>query len=487
MLLGFVILYLVLSIAIGVYAATRVKSSTDYALAGRSLPIYIVTATVFATWFGSETVLGISARFTQEGLGGVVEDPFGASLCLIFVGMFFAARLYRMNLMTIGDFYRQRYNRTIELVTSVCIIISYLGWVSAQISALGLVFNVLTDGQVSRETGMIIGASIVLLYTVFGGMWSVALTDFFQMILIVVGMLGVGLFVADQAGGVATVVNHAAAAGKLKFFPEANLRDVLWFIGAAITMMLGSIPQQDVFQRVMSAKDEKTAVRGSILGGGLYFLFAFIPMFLAYAAFIIVPDLANTWAEKDAQMILPSLVLSPGVPLIAQVLFFGALLSAIMSTASGTLLAPSITFTENILKGFLPHLSDQKFLWMLRVVVFVFAICVTVFALHSDASIYEMVSGAYQVPLVGAFIPLVFGLYWKRANSQGAMFSIVLGISTWLLAKALAPEGLVPPQLLGFVMAFVGMVGGSLVPPLKRSRHHPAHSKAGGEAHHHAP
>jgi Na+/proline symporter len=210
-------------------------------------------------------------------------------------------------------------------------------------------------------------------------------------------------------------------------------------------------------------------------------------MFLAYAAFIIVPDLANTWAEKDAQMILPSLVLSPGVPLIAQVLFFGALLSAIMSTASGTLLAPSITFTENILKGFLPHLSDQKFLWMLRVVVFVFAICVTVFALHSDASIYEMVSGAYQVPLVGAFIPLVFGLYWKRANSQGAMFSIVLGISTWLLAKALAPEGLVPPQLLGFVMAFVGMVGGSLVPPLKRSRHHPAHSKAGGEAHHHAP
>jgi solute:Na+ symporter, SSS family len=487
MLLGFVILYLILSIAIGVYAATRVKSSTDYALAGRSLPIYIVTATVFATWFGSETVLGISARFTQEGLGGVVEDPFGASLCLIFVGMFFAARLYRMNLMTIGDFYRQRYNRTIELVTSVCIIISYLGWVSAQISALGLVFNVLTDGQVSREMGMIIGASIVLLYTIFGGMWSVALTDFFQMILIVVGMLGIGLFVADQAGGVVTVVNHAAAAGKLKFLPEANLHDVLWFIGAAITMMLGSIPQQDVFQRVMSAKDEKTAVRGSILGGGLYFLFAFIPMFLAYAAFIITPDLASGWAEKDAQMILPSLVLSPGVPLIAQVLFFGALLSAIMSTASGTLLAPSITFTENILKGFLPHQSDQKFLWMLRVVVFVFAICVTVFALRSDASIYEMVSGAYQVPLVGAFIPLVFGLYWKRANSQGAMFSIMLGISSWLLAKTLAPEGLVPPQLLGFAVAFVGMVVGSLIPPLKRSRHHPAHSNAGGAASHHTP
>ncbi|MGQ0522639.1 MAG: sodium:solute symporter family transporter, partial [Betaproteobacteria bacterium] len=172
MLLSFVIAYLVVSIALGLIAAMQVHSARDYITAGRHLPLYVVFATVFATWFGAETVLGISATFVREGLGGLVSDPFGASLCLILVGLFFARPLYRMNLLTIGDFYRQRYNRPVEVVVSICIALSYLGWVSAQITALGLVFNVLTDGAVSREAGMVIGASVVLVYTLFGGMWS---------------------------------------------------------------------------------------------------------------------------------------------------------------------------------------------------------------------------------------------------------------------------------------------------------------------------
>src|SRR6476620_9380736 len=161
----FVILYLAVSIAIGLFAARRVKTSGDYTNAGRSLPLYVVIATVFATWFGSETVLGIPAKFVKDGLGGVVEDPFGASMCLILVGLFFARKLYRMNLMTIGDYYRLRYNRTVEVMVSICIVISYLGWVSAQITALGLVFNVLSQGSISVSMGMVLGASIVLVYT----------------------------------------------------------------------------------------------------------------------------------------------------------------------------------------------------------------------------------------------------------------------------------------------------------------------------------
>ena len=143
MLNFFVGLYLLVSIAIGLYAARRVHSSQDYVVAGRSLPLYITTATVFATWFGSETVLGTSSTFIQEGLHGIVADPFGASLCLILVGVFFARKLYRMNLLTIGDFFRIKYGRGVELATSVAIMLSYLGWVSAQMCALGLVFNVL--------------------------------------------------------------------------------------------------------------------------------------------------------------------------------------------------------------------------------------------------------------------------------------------------------------------------------------------------------
>ena len=467
MLIWFVMLYLLISIGIGLYAATRVHSAKDYAVAGRSLPLYIVTATVFATWFGSETVLGTSATFLQDGLRGIVADPFGASLCLVLVGLFFARKLYRMNLLTIGDYYRQRYGRTVELLTSLAIVTSYLGWVSAQITALGLVFSLLSHGSISAHDGMIIGAGIVLVYTLFGGMWSVALTDFFQMIIIVAGMLYIGWVVSGYAGGAGNVISHAQAAGKFEFWPRLETRDILAFIAAWVTMMFGSIPQQDVFQRVMSAQSENIAVTGAVLGGSLYFLFAFIPIFLAYSALLIDPASVNALLGTDPQHILPDLILNH-TPVFAQVMFFGALLSAIMSTASGTLLAPSVTFTENIIKPFIGHLSDRHLLWAMRAVVVGFACIVTVFALNSNASIYKMVENAYKVTLVAAFVPLVFGLYWKRANTPGALFAIALGVSSWLLLEIFHPDGLWPPQLFGLLMSLTGMLAGSLISTKRR-------------------
>ena len=495
MLIWFVVLYMVVSISVGLYAATRVKSAKDYVVAGRHLPLYIVTATVFATWFGSETVLGISAKFVKDGLGAIVEDPFGSSMCLILVGLFFASKLYRMNLLTIGDYYRQRYNRTVEVATSLAIVASYLGWVSAQITALGLVFSILTQGAMSPSEGMLLGAAIVLVYTLFGGMWSVALTDFFQMIIIVVGLLYCAYLVSNQAGGVSVVVNHAASSGKFEFWPKLETRDVLAFIAAWVTMMFGSIPQQDVFQRVMAAKNVQTSVTGSVLGGSLYFLFAFVPMFLAYAASLIDPQMVARYIDADSQQILPTLILEH-TPLFAQVMFFGALLSAIMSTASGTLLAPSVTFTENVLKGFIGHQSDRHFLWTMRAVVAIFAICVTAFALKSSASIYDMVSNAYKVTLVCAFVPLVMGLYWKRATTQGALGAIVFGGAVWLLLEGFNSDGIVPPQLAGLIASFLGMLIGSLIPQFvgkgvpERPEHeflheHAAHLHPGSQAPHH--
>jgi solute:Na+ symporter, SSS family len=476
-LIGFVILYLLVSIAIGLYAATRVRNTKDYAVAGRSLPLYITVATVFATWFGSETVLGISGTFLKENLKGVVSDPFGSSLCLIIVGVFFAAAFYRMNLLTIGDYYRQRYNRTIEVIASLAIVASYLGWTSAQVIALGLVFNILSGGAISLQQGMLLGTGIVVVYTLFGGMWSVALTDFFQMILIVLGMVYIAFVATGLVGGVDKVIASASAAGKFEFWPQPELKDILWFFGAWITMMLGSIPQQDVFQRVTSARDAKTARRGTIIGGVAYFFFAFIPIYLAYAATLVDPATTAKLLESDSQQILPSLVLNH-MPAFAQVMFFGALLSAIMSTASGALLAPSVTFTENIMKGMFPKWTDKQLLRAMRVVVVAFSGVVLGFALNSDANIFKMVENAYKVTLVTAFVPLAFGLAWKRANAQGALLSIMLGAIAWLLSEALNPEGLMPPQLVGLIWSMIGMVAGSLLPRLS-SRASPAH-RAGG-------
>lgn len=463
MLFWFVIAYWLISVAIGLVAATRVHNTRDFAVAGRHLPFSMVTATVFATWFGAEAVLGIPATFLKEGLGGVVADPFGSSLCLILVGLFFAAPLYRMNLLTIGDFYKKRYGRGVEVLTTVAIVISYLGWVGAQISALGLVFNVVSGGEISKLAGMWIGSATILVYTLFGGMWAVAVTDFLQMIIIVIGMLWIGGEVSGMAGGVSVVVSHAFNEGKFDFLPPAEPKEMIAFFAAAITMMLGSIPQQDVFQRVQSAKSEKIAVWGSVLGGSLYFAFAFVPMFLAYSATLISPDMVGRLIDTDSQMILPELVLSKA-PLVAQIMFFGALLSAIKSCASATLLAPSVTFTENILKPALPNLTDRKLLFWMRVVTFTFTVLVTLYAMYSKASIFKMVENAYQVTLVAAFVPLLCGLYWRRATNQGALASIFCGIAVWLAVHLAGGEDpLIPAQLAGLGASLVGMVIGSLV------------------------
>jgi solute:Na+ symporter, SSS family len=505
-LLWFVILYLMVSVGIGLVAATRVHNAKDYAVAGHSLPFPVVMATVFATWFGAESIFGISATFLKDGLGGLVADPFGSSLCLILAGVLFSRYLYKLNILTLGDFYRMRFNRTVEVLTTICIVVSYLGWVAAQVKALGLLFSSVSQGAVNEQTGMLLGSALVLTYTVFGGMFSVAILDFVQMIVMLGGLLFVAYLVAGRVdGGVATVIDNAAAQGKFEFFPKGG-DPWLWltFIGTGVTMMFGSIPQQDVFQRVTSAKSAKIALWGSLAGATLYFTFTFVPMFIAYAATLIDPAVFGAMTEKNAELIVPTMVMKY-TPLTAQILFYGAVLSAIMSTASATLLAPSVTFAENVIRGYYPHMGDHQFLRVMRSCLVAFAGLVLVFALNSGLSIFKMVESAYKITLAGAFVPLVFGILWKRATTQGALAATFGGVVAWLLVEVLissgnaegtgsyayalgGPNG-VPPQLIGLAVSTMGMVLGSLLPqwighrmpgrPLHELQHHVA-----AETHH---
>ncbi len=473
-LIIFVLAYLAVTIAIGLIAARRVKTSRDYMIAGRSLPLYMNVATVFATWFGAETVLSVSATFAKDGLSGIPGDPFGASVCLVLAALLFARLFYRMNLLTIGDFYKQRYGKGVEVITSVAIVASYLGWTSAQMTALGLVIYVLSGGALALNHAILIGAAVVLIYTIFGGMWSVAFTDLFQTVVILIGLTLVAYLVGDLAGGATKVITQAAADGKFNFFPS-DAPGWWAMAGAFFAFAFGSIPQQDVFQRMTSAKDEKTAVRGTIIGACIYFCFAFVPIFIAYAALVSDPSLAKLFAGEDAreiQRILPDLVLGK-MPLWAQVMFFGALLSAILSTASGALLAPTSLFTENVLRPFVPHMSDRQFLLTLRIILVTFTACALLFALNSTSTMYEMVQNAYNVTLAGAFVPLMAGAYWKRATTQGALFSSIGGISVWLVAQNVAAEAMVPANLIGLFASIVLMVLASLAPQVIKNQGHP--------------
>lgn len=485
-----VLLYLLFTVALGVIASCRVKGAKDFMVAGRSLPLYMNFTCVFATWFGAETVLSVSATFAKDGFREIPGDPFGATACLILVALFFAKSFYRMDLLTIGDFYHKRFGKTVEVFTSIAITLSYLGWTAAQLTALGLVMSVLAQGVgiewLTLNRCIVIGSFIVMFYTVLGGMWSVALTDMLQTVVIIVGLTVIAFLMAGLAGGPVAVFEAARDSGKLQLFPTGGSREWLAYLAGFLTVALGSIPQQDVFQRVTSAKDEQTAIRGTLLGGSFYFIFAFVPMFIAFAAVVIDPAYADLFASEDpreVQRILPRLILDR-TPFWAQVMFFGALLSAILSTASGTLLAPASLFTENVLRPLCRDVNEKNMLIILRIVLIVFAAAAAWQAVTSNATMYQMVQGAYSVTLVGALVPLALGIYWKQSTTQGALLAIVCGMGVWGICLYLnSTEELmqryevltiVPPQLCGLAASLFGMLLGSLAPQFIKDLTHPA-------------
>jgi Na+/proline symporter len=334
---------------------------------------------------------------------------------------------------------------------------------------------------------MVLGTLSILAYTLFGGMWSVAVTDFVQMIVLVVGLAVIAFFAADQAGGADKVLALVTSRDLLRFLPEPSFHDIAFFLGAAVTVMLGSIPQQDVFQRVMSAKDIRAATHGPVIGGLCYLAFAFVPMFIIAAALLIMPEQSATLLKEDPQKILPTLVMEH-MPFVMQVLFFGALLSALKSVASATLLAPSVTFVESIWRQFRPRLSDREELLTMRLTVLGFAALVCSYAIKSQGTpIYDLVSSSYTLPLVGAFVPLLAGLYWKRATTQGAVFSIVLGLATWLFFLATPAGKAFPAQLAGLLASGAGMLVGSLSPQALADRHGTHHRLVGTETLHSEP
>jgi SSS family solute:Na+ symporter len=294
-------------------------------------------------------------------------------------------------------------------------------------------------------------------------MWSVALTDFFQAVVIIAGLLYVTWIVVGLAGGPAHVFEAAAQSDRMRFLPGADARSILAWITASLIIVFGSIPQQDVLQRVMSAKDETIAARSTLLGGVLYFLVASMPIVLMSAALVIDAPMVGRLIDDDSQLILPTLILER-TPLVVQVLFFGALVSAILSTAGGILLAPAVVIAENVIKPFARPMDDRATLLTMRLTVAALAVVVTVMALTSSMSIYQLVNESGKVVLVSSFVPLAAGLFWPRANTKGALASIASGLAVWIALEIAMPDALVPPSLAGLIAGFVAMIAGSLLP-----------------------
>jgi solute:Na+ symporter, SSS family len=461
MLLPFVVIFLVVNLLVGVFSVRFVKTSGDFMLAGRRLPLSMATFTVFATWFGSETLFGSSAAFSDGGFLAVIEDPFGGMVCLLLVGAFFARKLYKSNYLTLGDLFRERFGPITELLASVAIILSFFGWIAAQMVALGIAISLVAN--ISVASSILLASGIVIFYTFLGGMWSVSITDTIQTGFIIIGLLVVAWIIFPKVGGLPTMISEAPD-GFFRIIPKQGSDAHRWmeYVAAWITLGLGSIPSQDIFQRVMSSKSAGVAQKSSIIAGLMYISIGMIPLFLAMAALKLLPA-----APDDAQMLLPMVVLQ-FTPTWVQVLFFGAVIAAIMSTASGATIAPASVLSENIIRRYVrTPLSDREFLWINRISVLIISGFALSMAL-GRSDIYELVAEAASVGLVALFVPMVMGLFTQTASERAGIGAISAGLSIWMLCYFVLKTE-IPSIFFGLGASALGYLMGMLASPKMRA------------------
>lgn len=439
-----VVVYLLITLYIGYRASRRIQNADDFAVAGRRLPFFMSTAALFATWFGSETILGASGEFIENGMTGVIEEPIGAALCLLLVGVFFARKIYRSNQITFSDLFKVRFGKRAEQISALVMIPSFFTWIAAQFLALGMIFQLVFG--CSLTFGILIGAVLVVFYTALGGMWAVSVTDSIQMSVIIAGLLIVlGLFLSR-----ANVMHLFADLPEEHFnlFDFKKLSAWEW-LGAWITVGLGSIASQDVFQRVIAAKDERTAIRSSLAAGLLYLIIGFVPLFIGLIGSRLYPELYATHPDN----FVSALILYQ-TPEWIRIIFFGALVSAILSTASGALLAPSTVLAENILK---PWVQKYSLLTIMRCSVVIMA-AISVVLAFNNSSIFELVSLASSFGLVSLFLPFTFTLFIRRTNEMAVIAGMLGGLFCWVICSWLETD--VPAIFYGLLASLVGLVGG---------------------------
>ncbi|RPI79601.1 MAG: hypothetical protein EHM41_23755, partial [Chloroflexi bacterium] len=306
LIVAFIAGFFLVRMFVGIWASRRVKTQADYVVAGRRLPIYMVGASVMATWFAAETLMGASSTAYQYGFQGVVFDPFGAAACLFLSGFLFTRLMRRARYLTVVDFFERRFGKGMTILASIAQLATYFVWTGAQMVAAGTIVNALFPG-VPIQVGMILIALWVTGYTMLGGMLADTLLDFIQMFFTAGGVLVIFLVILKAAGGWSGMTDISETlynpkpftllpdmkgdAGYLGYFGSMGW---MYWMAAWMAIGFGSVPTQDLFQRSMSARNESTAVWGTYMAGALYLFFGVMSPLIGIMMFKLSPGLENS-------------------------------------------------------------------------------------------------------------------------------------------------------------------------------------------------
>jgi SSS family solute:Na+ symporter len=450
-----VLVYVLGQLALGLWVARRVRSQDDFLLAGRSLGYTLATFTIFATWFGAETCIGAAGQIAAHGLGGASADPFGYALCLLLMGALFAATLWRRKLATIADLMAQRYGTAVERVTVLIVAPTSFLWAGAQIRAFGQVLSASTG--LHLELALALAAGTVVAYAAAGGLMASVITDLVQGIALVIGLVLLGWAVVDAAGGLGPAL-AAVAPEQMSF--QTGSASLLETLDAWAIPVFGSLAAQELIVRVLACRSPEVARRATLLGGGLYLLVGLIPVLIGLVGLSLVGPL------EHPEQVLPAVAAKLlGPP--AYVLFIGALISAILSTVDGALLAVSSVVARNLIEPLNPGLTDARRLQISRLCTLAFGVLAYLVGRSADG-VHDLVEDASGFSGGGLIVVFAFALWTRFGGPRSALAALLVGIALWLLGRY---AGLTPaPFLTSMLAAFVVYVVVALAERLRLLR-----------------
>ncbi len=436
-----IVIFFAIRMAVGIWASRKVSNATDYIVAGRRLPIYMVGASVMATWFAAETLMGASSSAYQYGFQGVLFDPFGAAACLFISGFFFTRLMRRARYLTLVDFFERRFGKAMTILASIAQLATYFVWTGAQMVAAGTIVNALFP-SVPPEAGMVLVALWVTGYTMLGGMLADTLLDFMQMFFTAGGITLIFLFVLNAVGGWSglaaiqeTMYNPdpftlSPMAGDTGYLGYLGSMGWMYWLAAWMAVGLGSVPTQDLFQRSMSARNESTAVWGTYMAGALYLFFGVMSPTIGIMMYKLAPGLENT----DGILVKAAL---DYLPPVLTAIFMAALASALMSTSDSSLLAGASVVTENLMPMLGKKLDEKEKVKWTRIWVSIIGAVAIIIAVTAS-TIYELGVLAWSLLLVGLFAPFAFGMYWKKTNQYGGVAAFIGGFLAWAIGVYIA-------------------------------------------------
>jgi Na+/proline symporter len=439
---------IVTMLAIGFYVSRKVKGdSINYIVAGRGLILPLAAATLMAQSLDSNATLGNTDLVSSFGFWAGAALPVGLATCLFLTGLFFAKPMNRMNLTTLPDFYRRKYGRTAEVLASFIMSVAYAFLLAGNLVAGGFLFEIFVG--TSFQVGVVVIAALVLSYTIAGGLFSVAYTDFIQAGVAFVGSIALIVFVTSQYGLTIPSGMGPTNLGQLTDPSQGAYIN----LATIVALGLGDIVAIDFMERVFAADSPETARKACFIGAAGTLIIG-IPF--SVVALSANPILSSLGVEAGNQAVLYSLLQNAVPPWLAALVIAG-ILAASFSTSDGAILGTSAVLARNVGgirvdesaavatdggtdDGLLDTNSDSdKLLTVTRLMAVPITLLGIFFALRVSATGMLLVL-AFDIMLAGAFVPLVLGLYWSEmANTPAALSSMVAGSATRLVLFVLVP------------------------------------------------